>query len=202
MGAKLNEVATRYSWEEWNCFYLAVADSDCEIILDMFLELFGPPSQLDLDNLQEPQQKKANTETAEFKEKMLKQKGMLDTSKETVLYPTSFPIPTEFSIEKEFHPTVGYSEELSKTSCKMVSKTFYHCTVCTRRLQNKDSMYNHTRCHLNILIGCTWLKCGKKYKAPEGLKEHITKKHSGLLSPEALSKEEAEAMVAGLSSAK
>ena len=97
---------------------------------------------------------------------------------------------------------MGYSEEVSKASGKMVLKTFYHCTVCTKRLQNKDSMYNHTRCHLNILIGCTWPKCGKKYKAPEGLKEHVSEKHSSFLSPEALSKEEAKAMVAGLSSAK
>ena len=68
---------------------------------------------------------------------MLKQEGMPDTSKETVLYPASFPIPTEFGVEKEFHTTVGYSGEMSKASGKMVSKTFYHCTVCTKRSQMK-----------------------------------------------------------------
>ena len=162
---------------------------------------YSAPSQLDLDDLQEPQQAKAHIEAAEFEEKMLKQEDMSDTSKETILYPTSFPIPTEFGIEKEFHPTVGDSEEVSKASGMMVMKTFYHCTVCTKRLQNKDSMYKHTRCHLNILIGCAWPKCGKKYEAPEALKEHVTKKHGGLLSPETLRKEEAKTVVAGLSSA-
>ena len=183
MGAKLNKVATRYSWEGSDCFYLAVASSNCEDIFDMFLELFCPPSQLDLKDLQEPQQKNAHTEAAEFEEKMPKQDGMPDTSKEIILYPASFPIPTKFSVEKEFHPTVGYFEEVSKARGKMVSRTFYHYTIYTRRSQNKDSMYNHTRCHLNILIWCAWPKCGKKCEAPEGLKEHITKKHSGLLSP-------------------
>ena len=93
MGTKLNEVATRYSQEGWDHFYLAVAGSDCEIILDMFSEFLPPPSQLDLDDLQKPQQKKARTEAAEFEEKMLKQEGMPDTSKETVLYPHPSPSP-------------------------------------------------------------------------------------------------------------
>ena len=42
MGAKLNEVAARYNLEGWDCFYLAVAGFNCEIILDMFSELFCP----------------------------------------------------------------------------------------------------------------------------------------------------------------
>ena len=127
---------------------------------------------------------------------------MPDTNKETILYPTSLPIPTEFGVEKEFHPTMGYFQEKSKASGKMISKTFYHCTICTKRLQNKDSMYNHTRCHLNILTGCTWPNCVKKYEAPEVLKEHVSKKHGSLFAPEVLNKEEAEAVVAGFSSAK
>ena len=145
--------------------------------------------------------KKAHTEMAEFEDEMLKWEGILDTSQETILYPASLPIPTEFGIE-EFCPTMGYSEEKSKASGKMISKTFYHCTICTKRSQNKDSMYNHTSCHLNILTGCTWPNCGKKYEAPEGLKQYVSKKHGNLLAPEALCKEEAEAVVAGLSSSK
>ena len=85
MGAKLNEVAASYSWEGWDCFNLPVMGSDCNIILDMFSKLFSPPSKLDLDDLQEPKQKKAHTEVAEFEEEMLKQEGLPDTSKETIL---------------------------------------------------------------------------------------------------------------------
>ena len=156
------------------------------------------PSQLDLEDLKEPQQKKAHTEVAKFEEKMLRQEGMPDTSKETILYLTSLPIPTEFGLEKEFHPTIGYLEEPSKASGKMITKTYYNCTVCSKRSQNKDSMFNHARHHLNIVIRCAWPECGKKYEAPEGLEKHVPKKHRGLLAPEALSKEEAEAVVVGL----
>ena len=149
-----------------------------------------------------PDSKKPTVRWLNIKEEMLKQKGLPNTSKETILYPASLPIPTKFGVEKEFCPTVGYSEERSEASGKMISKTFYHCTICTKQSQNKDSIYNHTRHHLNIFISCSWPNCGKKYEAPEGLKDHISKKHGGLLAPEALSKEEAEAVVAGLSSTK
>ena len=133
---------------------------------------------------------------------MLKQEGLPDTIKETMLFPMSLPIPTDFGVEKEFYPIVGYTEEKSKASGKMVTKTYYNCTISNKRSQNRDSMFNHTRHHLNISLGCAWPKCGKKYEAPDGLKEHIMKKHGNLLSPTASSKDEAEAMVAELSSAK
>ena len=61
----------------------------------MFSELFGPPSQLDLE---EP----AHTEAAAVEEEVLKQEGLPDTSKETILFPPSLPILTEFGLEKEF----------------------------------------------------------------------------------------------------
>ena len=102
MGAKLNEVAVRYSWEGSDRFYLVVAGSDCQIILEMFSELFGPPSQLDLEDLEEPAQRKACTEAAAVEEEMLKQEGLPDTSKETILFLASLPIPTKFGLEKEF----------------------------------------------------------------------------------------------------
>ena len=128
----------------------------------MFSELFSPSSQLDLEDLKEPQQKKAHVEAAKFEKEMLRQEGVMDTSKETVLYPASLPIPTEFGLEKDFCPTVRYLEEPSKASGKMVTKTYYNCTVCNKRSQNKDTMFKHARCHLNIVIGCAWPKCRKK----------------------------------------
>ena len=148
-----------------------------------FQNYLAPPSQLDLDYLQEPQQKKAQTEAAKFEEEMLKWEGLPDTSKETILYPISFPIPTELGIKKEFCPTVGYSEEKNKASGKMVLKTFYHCTICTERSQNKDSMYNHTMHHLNISIGCFWPNCRKKYEAPEASKNMFQRNTAAFLHP-------------------
>ena len=68
----------------------------------MFSELFGPPSQLDLEDLEELTQKKTDTEVEAVEEEMLKQEGLPNTSKETILFPTSLPILTEFSFEKEF----------------------------------------------------------------------------------------------------
>ena len=60
--------------------YLAVASSDCNIILDMLSELFGPPSHTELEDLDEPARKKARTEAAAFEEEVLKQEGIPDTS--------------------------------------------------------------------------------------------------------------------------
>ena len=202
ISAKLNEVAAHYSQEGWDHFYLAVAGTNCEILLNMFSELLGPPQMLDPTELESPATKKAHTEVGKFEEEMLKCEGLPDTSKETILYPTSFSIPTDFYIEKEFCPTIGYAEEKSKASGKMVTKSYYNCTICDKKSQNEDSMLNHSRPHLNIFLGCTLPKCGKKYKAPDSLKDHITKKHSRLLLPTTLSKDGAEAMVAKLSSAK
>ena len=67
MGAKLNEVAARYSQEWWDHFYLAVASSDCQIVLDMFSEFLptGPGGS------QGTPAKKAHVEAAKFKEEML-----------------------------------------------------------------------------------------------------------------------------------
>ena len=89
----------------------------------MFSELFIPPSQLDLEDLEEPTQKKACTEVAAVEEEMLKQEGLPDTSKETILFPTSLPVPTEFSLEKEFQSTISYLEEPSGASGQKITKT-------------------------------------------------------------------------------
>ena len=68
----------------------------------MFSELFGPPSKPDLEDFEEPAQKKTCTETAAVEEETLKQEGLPDTRKETILFPTSLPILTESGLEKEF----------------------------------------------------------------------------------------------------
>ena len=64
-------------------------------------------------------------DAAKFKEEMLRQAGVTDTSRETVLYPASHPIPTEFGLEKDFRPTVRYLEEFSKASGKMVLRSMW-----------------------------------------------------------------------------
>ena len=80
------------------------------------------PSQLDLEDLEEPQQKKARVEAAKFKEEMLGQEGVMDTSKETVLYPASLPIPTEFGLEKDFIPLSGIWKNPAKPAVRCLPK--------------------------------------------------------------------------------
>ena len=72
MGAKLNEVAACYSQEGWDHFHQAVAGTDCEILLNMFSELFGPPEMLDPTELEPPATKKTPTKAEKFEEEMLK----------------------------------------------------------------------------------------------------------------------------------
>ena len=136
MGAKLNEVAAHYSWEGWDGFYLAEAGSDYNIILDMFSELFGPPSWTELEDLDEPTKKKAHTEAATFQEEVLKQEGVPDTSQAKMVYPNSTTISHTIGILTDYFPTTHQAEELNKSTGPMVGHTYYHCTICPQRSQN------------------------------------------------------------------
>ena len=91
---------------------------------------------------------------------------------------------------------------LPKKLVKLVTKTYYQCVVCSHWSQNKDSTYRHTCHNLNVTLAYSWPKCNKSYEAPEGFKDHVNKKHRGEVAPPTLSKEEAEAVVFGLSLAK
>ena len=136
MGAKLNEVAAHYSWEGWDRFYLVVAGSDCNIILDMFSELFGPPSRTELEDLDGPTKKKACTEAAAFEEEALKEEGVPDTSQAETVYPTSTTISHTIGIPADYFPTTYQAEELSKSTGQMVGRMYYHCTIWPHRSQN------------------------------------------------------------------
>ena len=177
MSTKLNEVATHYSCEGWDRLCLVVVGTDCEILVDMFTKLFGPPEMLNPMDLKGPAAKKAHTEAKQYEKEALHFKGGLDTSKPTILYPISRTIPVIIGILSEYMPMVHYAEEKSKASGKFVTKTFYHCTICPHQSQNKDSTHNHTRRHLNVSLACSWPNCGKTYDAPNGLMAHIDKKH-------------------------
>ena len=116
MGAKLNEVAGHYNWEGWDRFYLAVASSDSNIILDMFSELFGPTSWTELEDLNEPTKKKAHSEATAFEEEVLKQEGVSDTSQMKTVYPTSTTISHTIGIPMDYFPTMHQAKECSKST--------------------------------------------------------------------------------------
>ena len=126
MGTKLNEVApSRYSHEGWDHFYLVVAGTDFETLVDMFTELFGPPEMLDPTNLETPTAKKAHTEAEQYEEEALHHEGGPDTSKPKVLYPTSTTLPVSIEIPPKYCPVVTPADEISKASRKLVTKTYY-----------------------------------------------------------------------------
>ena len=123
LGAKLNEAATCYSWEGWDCFYLAVAGSDCNIILDMLSKLFSPPSCTELEDLDEPARKKVCTEAAAFEEEVLKQEGIPNTSQTKTVYPTSVSMSHTLGILADYFPTSHQAEECSKSTGQMANGT-------------------------------------------------------------------------------
>ena len=165
----------------------------------MLSELFGPPSRTELEDLDEPVRKKARTEAAAFEEEVLKQEGIPDTSQTKTVYPTSVLMSHTLGILADYFPTSHQAEECSKSTGQMVVHTYYHCTICTYKSQNRDSTHTHTRHHLNIVLGCAWLNCTKTYDAPDSLSTHVNKVHGGLLLPEALTKDEAESVITSLS---
>ena len=165
----------------------------------MLSELFGPPSHTELEDLDEPARKKAHTEAAAFEEEVLKQEGIPDTSQTKTVYPTSVSMSHTLGIPADYFPTSHQAEERNKSTGQMVVRTYYHCTICTYKSQNCDSTYTHTHCHLNIVLGCAWPNCTKTYDAPDGLSTHVNRVHGGLLLPKALTKDEAESLVASLS---
>ena len=95
---------------------MAVAGSDCNIILDMLSELFGPPSCTELEDLDEPARKKAHTEVAAFEEEVLKQEGIPDTSQTKRVYPTSVSMSHTLGILADYFPTSHQAEECSKST--------------------------------------------------------------------------------------
>ena len=165
----------------------------------MLFKLFGPPSCTELEDLDEPARKKAHTEAAAFEEEVLKQEGIPDTSQAKTVYPTSVSMSHTIGILTEYFPTSHQSEECSKSMGQMVVHTYYHCTFCPYKSQNRDSTYTHTRCHLNVVLCCAWPNCTKTYDAPDSLSTHVSKVHRGLLLPKALTKDEAESVVTSLS---
>ena len=197
LGAKLNEAAARYSREGWDQFYLAVAGTDCNYVLDLFCKLFGDPNPIELEDLDEPAKKKVRTEAAEFEEQALASEGVEDTSVETTVYPTG-PLNYSIGVDIKYHPRQEISEFTSSSTGNLVNHTKYYCNMCTYNSFNQDSTYTHTRQHLNVAIGCAHPNCNKKYDAPDGLSKHIKSKHNGELIPRGLKQEEAEAVVAGL----
>ena len=178
---------------------MAVAGSDCNIILDILSELFGLPSCTELEDLDELARKKVHTEAATFEEEVLKQEGIPNTSQTKMVYPTSVLTSHTLGIPADYFPTSHQAEECSKSTGQMVVHTYYHCTICTYKSQNCDSTYRHTRRHLNIVLGCAWPNCTKTYDAPGGLSTHVNKVHGGLLLPKALTKDEAESVITSLS---
>ena len=162
----------------------------------MLSELFGPPSRTELEDLDEPARKKAHTEAAAFEEEVLKQEGISATSQAKTVYPTSMPMSHTIGILADYFPTSHQAEECSKSMEQMVVHTHYHCTICPYKSQN---CVTHTCRHLNIVLGCAWPNCAKTYDAPEGLSTHVNKVHGGHLLPKALAEDEAESIVASLS---
>ena len=167
----------------------------------MFSKLFGPPSWTELEDLDKRAKEKARSEAATFEEEILKQEGVPDTGQAKMVYPTSTTISHTIGIPVDYFPTTHQAKELSKSTGQMVGHMYYHCTICSHRSQNQDSTYTHTHRHLNVVIGCAWPNCTKTHDTPNGLNAHVNKVHGGLLLPGALSKDEAEAVVASLSMA-
>ena len=82
----------------------------------MLSELFGPPSRIELENLDEPARKKAHTEAAAFEEEVLKQEGIPDTSQTKTVYPTSVLMSHTLGIPADYFPTSHQAEECSKST--------------------------------------------------------------------------------------
>ena len=154
---------------------------------------------LDPMELEPPTTKKACTEVEKFEEEALCQEGGLDTTKPTIIYPTSTSIPNTIGISSDYYPVMTPTEETSKASGKLISKTYYQCTIFSHWGQNRNSMFTHTHCHLNVSLACLWPNCKKSYEAPEGFKDHVNKKHGEQVAPNALSKEEAESVLSSFS---
>ena len=143
-GTKLNEAAARYSREGWDQFYLAIAGTDCNYVLDLFCELFGDPNPIELEDQDELAKKKVCTEAAEFEEQALASEGVEDTSVETAVYPTG-PLNYPIGVDINYHPLQEISEFTSSSTGKLVKRTKYYCNMCTYSSFNQDSTYTHTR---------------------------------------------------------
>ena len=129
LGTKLNKAAARYSRKGWDRFYLAVAGTDCNYMLDLLCELFGDPNPIELEDLDEPAKKKARTEAAEFEEQALASEGVQDISVETIMYPTG-PLNYSIGVDVKYCPRQEISEFTSSSTGNLVNCTKYYCQMC------------------------------------------------------------------------
>ena len=166
-------------------------------MLDLFCKLFGDPNPIELEDLDEPANKKVCTEAAEFEELALASEGVEDISVETTMYPTG-PLNYSIGVDIKYHPRQEISEFTSSSTGNLVNCTKYYCNMSTYSSFNWDSTYTHNHRHLNVVIGCVHPNCNKKYDAPNGLSKHIKSKHNGELIPGGLKQEETEAVIARL----
>ena len=199
IGYKLQEVVARYQSEGWSRVYFALAGTDTHILVDMWSELFGEPTQLEpveFDTLpvkhqcmQGMKEETKNTELA----------GEKDLSKEIIiLYPTGPKVSAEFSIEKDFLPkSKSIKEEDSKGV--VVAKTYYLCPMCSYQIQNKTLVITHgRRDHLHVKIGCKF--CNYTLDASKSMEKHFTAIHKSEFTTEGLTEQEAKDVMDTISS--
>ena len=109
----------------------------------------------------------------------------------------ALPVPLEFGIDPNLCPGVNPIMEPSvKKPGEKVTKFYYKCKACDHQLQNWASMFTHTHKCLNVRLECPI--CGKRYDSHNHIDNHITTVHNGQCNPTAISKAEAEGVVASL----
>ena len=91
----------------------------------MFSELFCPPFQTELEDLEESTKKKACTSAAAYEEAMLKQEGLPDTSVTKTIYPTSMSMSHTIGILLDYFPVSHQAKEPCKATGKLVIHTYY-----------------------------------------------------------------------------
>ena len=196
IATKLEEAAAKYKQEAFTRMYIALAGTDCQILVDTLEQLFGEAEETeepDPTELDPPAIKKQRLDAAT---KEVEAAGGEPSTSETIVRPKELPMPPDFGLDPEMTPRTISRDVVNNKTKKVTTAYFYECPICGTQSRNRASMMNDTRRCLGIKVGCPL--CPKTADSVKTISDHIIKVHGGKCKESDLTKEEAQALVASL----
>ena len=143
-----------------------------------------------------PPTKRLHVEAEKEKTKVGEASGLINPSGSTTkVYTDQLLIPCDLGVPSDYLPHwESVKKEGAKGGWKSIS--VYACLFCNHRSQNRTSTVTHTRCHLNVILGCHLCLFTSESTGP--LENHIKEAHGGKLLEEQLTDVESMELVTKL----
>ena len=175
-----------------------MAGTDMSYLQEMCSELFREIEEDELvpGQFNSPPTKKLRVEVEKEETKVGEASGLINPSGSTTkVYTDQLLIPRDLGVPSGYLP---HCESVKKEGAKggWKSVSFYVCLFCNHRSQNRTSTITHTRCHLNVVLGCHLCPFTSESTGP--LENHIKEAQGGKFLEEQLTDMESAELVSKL----